>query len=73
MNNLSPRNNTILLLTNAKPPFRYDRYNSTDNDSSSLFANLADGAPNLAQSNAAALCGMVDLYTQCKYVRKVLF
>ena len=30
LNNLSPRNNTILLLTRAQPSFPYDRNNSTD-------------------------------------------
>ena len=56
MNNLAPRNNTILLLTCAQPSFPYDKF-----DSGSLNVNLAEGAPSLAQSKAAALYGTVDL------------
>ena len=56
MNNLSRRNNTILLLTRAQPSFPYDWLSS-----GSLNANLADGAPTLAQSNAAVLYCTADL------------
>ena len=59
MNNLSPRNNTILLLTRAQPSLPYDSFNSTDN-SVTLNANLADSMPTLTESNAA-LYNVVDL------------